>query len=363
MPVVTRLCPLVVLLALGACLLGTVTTAAASVPKDFFGVVSEDVLAGDAAYRDATLTQQKNIGIGLIRQTFHWKSIETAPGVYDWSTYDAYMAATASHGIAVLPILFEPPAFRAPSSSRGTYPPTNYADIGAFGAAVARRYGPNGSFWAENPAVPKVPITAYQIWNEPNLRAYWPSGQNPKGYAKLLKAAAAGIRAADPRAEIVTAGLPDSKLSKPLDAYSYVQGLLAAGAGKSFNTLALNPYSKNKKDLLAKLSRFRSILNAGGARKAKLWITELGWSDSGPASLFRAGSNGQAAEISSVYPALVGARTKLRLRGIVYYAWRDGAPYAPLFKDFWGLHTGLLSLSGGTKPAFEAFQNAVASLH
>jgi hypothetical protein len=363
MPVVTRVRTLIVLLAMSACLLGMATSAVAAVPKDFFGVVSEDVLAGDAAYRDSTLTQQKSIGIGLIRQTFHWKNIETAPGVYDWTTYDAYMAATASHGISVLPILFEPPAFRATTSSRGTYPPRNYADIGAFGAAIARRYGPNGSFWIENPTVTKLPITAYQIWNEPNLRAYWPSGQNAKAYAKLLKAAATGIRAADPAAEIVTAGMPDSKLSKPLDVYGYVQALLAAKAAKSFNTLALNPYSQNKKDLLAKLTQVRTILDAGGAKKAKLWITELGWSDSGPASLFRAGSSGQAAEISSVYPALVGARSKLRLRGVVYYAWRDGAPYAPLFKDFWGLHTGLLSLTGGTKPAYQAFQNTVASLH
>jgi polysaccharide biosynthesis protein PslG len=357
-----RVRPLVVALALGAFLLGA-GQAAAAVPKDFFGVVSEDVLAGDAAYRDTTLTQQKAIGIGLIRQTFHWKDIETSPGVYNWATYDAYIAATASHGIGVLPILFEPPAFRATTTARGTYPPTNPADIGAFGAAIARRYGPNGTFWTENPAVPKLPITSYQIWNEPNLRAYWPSGQNAKAYGKLLKAASVGIRAADPNAEIVTAGLPDSKLSKPLDVYAYVQTLLAGKGAKSFNTLALNPYSKNKKDLISKLMRFRQILNAGGGKKINIRITELGWSDSGPASLFRAGSNGQAAQISTVYPALVGARSKLKLRGVVYYAWRDGAPYAPLFKDFWGLHTGLLSLAGGTKPAYQAFQNAVASLH
>jgi hypothetical protein len=359
---VNRLRPLVVVLALSAWLLGA-APAGASVPRDFFGVVSEDVLAGDSAYRDATLSKQASIGIGLIRQTFHWKDIETAPGVYNWSQYDAYMAATASHGISVLPILFEPPAFRAPQAARGTYPPRNFADIGAFGAAVARRYGPNGSFWAQYPSVPRVPTTAYQIWNEPNLRAYWPAGQSAKGYAKLLKAAAAGIRAVDPRAEIVTAGLPDSKLSKPLDVYSYVRTLLAAHAGSSFTTLALNPYSQNKQDLLARLSRFRAILNAGGARRAKIWITELGWSDSGPASLFRAGAAGQAQEISSVYPALVAARARLRLRGVVYYAWRDGAPYPPLFKDFWGLHTGLLNVTGSAKPAFQAFENTVATLH
>lgn len=342
--------------------LGSAVPARAVVPKQFFGVVSEDVLAGDALYRNTTLTEQSAVGIGLIRQTFHWKDIETSPGVYDWSLYDGYMAATASHGMNVLPIIFEPPAFRANTSARGTYPPRNYADIGVFGAAIARRYGPMGTFWAENPLIPRHPITAYQIWNEPNLRAYWPSGQNAKSYAKLLKAAANGIRTVDPNANIVTAGLPDSTLSKPLNVYDYVKALLKAKAGSSFNTLALNPYSKNKRDLLAKLTKFRTILNAGHARNAGLWITELGWSDSGPASLFRAGTSGQAAQIASVYPALVAARNKLKLRGVVYYAWRDGAPYPPLFKDFWGLHTGLLSLTGGAKPAFQAFQNTVASL-
>ena len=143
---------------MGAWLIGAVP-ARAVVPKEFFGVVSEDVLAGDAAYRQATLTEQSAVGIGLIRQTFHWKDIETSPGVYDWSLYDGYMAATAMHGISVLPILFEPPAFRATTTARGTYPPRNYADIGVFGAAVARRYGPNGTFWAENPQLPRHPIT------------------------------------------------------------------------------------------------------------------------------------------------------------------------------------------------------------
>jgi polysaccharide biosynthesis protein PslG len=356
-----RLRLLIVALAVSAWL-GSAVPARAVVPKPFFGVVSEDVLAGDALYRNTTLTEQSAVGIGLIRQTFHWKDIETSPGVYDWSLYDGYMAATAAHGMSVLPIIFEPPAFRATTSARGTYPPRNYADIGVFGAAIARRYGPMGTFWAENPLIPRHPITAYQIWNEPNLRAYWPSGQNAKSYAKLLKAAANGIRAVDPKANIVTAGLPDSTLSKPLNVYDYVSALLKAKAGSSFNTLALNPYSKNKTDLLAKLTKFRAILNAGHARSAGLWITELGWSDSGPASLFRAGTSGQAAQIASVYPALVAARNKLKLRGVVYYAWRDGAPYPPLFKDFWGLHTGLLSLTGGAKPAFQAFQNTVASL-
>jgi hypothetical protein len=51
---------------------------------------------------------------------------------------------------------------------------------------LVRRYGPGGDFWTDKPYY--EPITAWQIWNEPNLKAYW-KRPNPKEYAKLLKAA------------------------------------------------------------------------------------------------------------------------------------------------------------------------------
>jgi hypothetical protein len=55
-------------------------------------------------------------------------------------------------------------------------------------------------------------------------------------------------------------------------------------------------------------------------------------------------------------------RTRLKLRGFVYFSWRDGRPYAPLFKNLWGLHTGLLTVKGKRKPAYNAFVRAVRPL-
>jgi len=344
-------------------LLFGVAPATAAVPRDFFGIVSEDVFTGAPAYRDATLAQESSVGVGLIRQTFHWKQIEVKPGVYNFAGYDSYVAALASHGIRVLPILFDPPSFRArvSHSSSAIYPPRRYSTIGAFGAAVARRYGPNGSFWAQNPGLPKLPITAYQIWNEPNLRAYWPTGPNPRQYVRLLKAARAGIRRADRHAEIVTAGLPDSHLSRPHSVYSFLRSMMAAGGRKSFDTLAINPYGKNTSQLLARVRRFRSILNHAHDSRSRMWITEFGWSDVGPRSPFRAGSAGQAKQIRRTIPALAHQRRHLRLRGLIYYDWRDAAPYPPAFKDFWGLHTGLIRRNGHAKPALAAFKAAVSA--
>lgn len=46
----------------------------------------------------------------------------------------------------------------------------------------------------------------------------------------------------------------------------------------------------------------------------------------------------------------------------MYYAWRDERPYPPLYKDIWGLHTGLLDVRNNPKPAFRAFREAMDKL-
>ena len=75
-----------------------------------------------------------------------------------------------------------------------------------------RRYGPNGTLWAERPDVPKLPIRSWQIWNEPNLRLYWCGKPNAKQYVAMLRTVGTAIKQVDRGAHIVTAGLPDSKL-------------------------------------------------------------------------------------------------------------------------------------------------------
>jgi hypothetical protein len=63
----------------------------------------------------------------------------------------------------------------------------------------------------------------------------------------------------------------------------------------------------------------------------------------------------QARRLQAAIPALAAQRTRLRLRGFVYYAWRDAKPY-PGGQDFWGLHTGLLTRRGNAKPALRSLE-------
>jgi hypothetical protein len=338
--------------------------AGAASANDFAGIVANDVYSGSASYRDRAFAEQQALGVGLIRQTLDWASFEIAPNNYDFTGFDNFVKAAAAHNIRVLPILFDPPPFRSSKPKRhaahGTYFPTNLSDMGDFAAVVAQRYGVDGSFWKSNPTLPYLPFTAYQVWNEPNLAAYSPPKPSARKYVAMLKAVGPAIKAVDPNAEIVTAGLPDSRLSKP-NVFKFIQQMYRAGAKGSFDTIGINPYARTASSLISKLRRVRSIMASFGDANASLWVTELGWSDTGPGSPFRAGKKGQGKRIGQAVAALKRNAGALKLRGFFYFAWRDGAVYKG-GHDFWGLHTGLLRKNGTRKPAYAAFKKAVAAL-
>ena len=338
-------------------------SAPAAMPADFVGMTSEDVFVGDASYRAANLASQAEVGVGLIRQTFDWSQIETSPGRVELAYYDDYVASAAAHGIGILPVLFNPPAFhRAGSSGRATCPPSDNVAFARFAQTLVRRYGPDGTLWAERPAVPKHPIRSWQIWNEPNLAIYWCNRTSAKGYVAMLRRVGRAIEAIDRGAEIVTAGLPPSQLKSAVPLDRFLRQMYRAGGRKAFDTLAINSYAKDRRELGRLLGSIRKLMNRRGDRRGRIWITELGWGDSGPQHRFIVGADGQAARIAESFALIKRRQARWKLRGVVYFSWRDAAPYPPLYKDMWGLHTGLLDINRSPKKAFFAFKDAVAAV-
>jgi hypothetical protein len=344
--------------------LALVALPATASANEFAGIVANDAYNASGSYPDKAFTAMQSAGIGVIRQTLDWAGAEISPNDYDFTTFDNFVAGAAAHNIRVLPVLFDPPPFRSSKPKKhakhGTYFPTSNADFAAFAATVAQRYGPDGYFWPSHPTLTRLPFTAYQIWNEPNLAAYSPPKPSASKYVAMLKAVGPAIKAVDPQAQIVTAGLPDSRLSKP-NLYKFIKQMYQAGAKGSFDTLGINPYAPTSKSLIAKLRKIRGIMNSFGDTSSSMWVTEMGWSDIGPKSPFRVGAKGQAKLITQSVKALSAAAASLNLKGFFYFAWRDGKPYAG-HSDFWGLHTGLLRKNGSRKPGFAALKKAVAAL-
>src|SRR5215207_710247 len=341
------------------------SAATAQAPPGFVGLVSDDAFWGTDAdpSRGRTMAAIAGTGARALRQSFYWSLIERQPGRYDFSLYDGYVAAAASANLSILPILFDPPAFRsarpASGARRGTYPPANYSDFAVFAAALVRRYGPAGQFWREHPELPQLPIRSWQVWNEPNIPVYWPSGPNPAEYATMLRTVGDGIKAVDPGARVITAGLNESELGIKL--VPFLQGMYRAGAKGSFDALALHPYAPGSDLVTAQLTRAVRELRRNGD-PARTIVTELGWATGGPSQRALVVSElGQASLISRTITRLARYRGQLRLDGVFYFNWRD-VTAAPGSRDHWGLHTGLLREDGSAKPAMQALTDVTSAI-
>jgi hypothetical protein len=261
----------------------------------------------------------------------------------------------------MLGVIFGPPAgLQKSGPSKYTCPPKSNAQFAGFAAALAARYGSTGTYWQEHPEVPKHAVTSWQVWNEPNLRPYWCGKPNARQYVSMLKATSPALKKADRKAEVVTAGIPQSKLGISL--LKYVTQMYRAGGKNYFDTLAIHPYSRTVGELSKRLRDVRGVMNRHHDRGAKIWVTELAWSNVGPGSRFRVGTKRQGTLIRDAFRLVGRLRKSYRLRGAVYVYWRDLSPYPPNFKDFWGLHTGLLRRDGSFKSAYFDFKKAVAAL-
>ena len=129
------------------------------------------------------------------------------------------------------------PQWDAVSNPSGVAYPARPAPYAAYLTALIGRYGPHGSFWRENPGIPKMPIRSWQIWNEPNLAYYW---KQPfaSSYVSLLQVAHAAIKQADPGAQVVLGALTN------LAWKSLGQIYQVKGARNLFDVVAVNGFTK-----------------------------------------------------------------------------------------------------------------------
>jgi len=150
-------------------------------------------------------------------------------------------------------------------------PPSRVEDYAAFAGKFAHRYGRGGSYWAERN--PVLPVTRYEIWNEPNFGHFWRPRADPAAYGRLFEAAAASIHAVDPQAEAIVGGLFPPGASQ----------FIAALGANSPDTLALangvafHPYGRGPEDVLTHVRRVRQALRVAGHPDMGLFLNEVGW--------------------------------------------------------------------------------------
>lgn len=330
-------------------------SAAQALPAGFWGVVPQSSLSTEQFQRLG------GGGVESIRIPVGWGSVQQSKGgQFDWSGFDSQVEEAAKAGIKVLPFLSGAPEWAVPTKvvpgAGGLKAPARLPVSGAartgwvgFLTAAVARYGPTGSFWSEHPGVPKLPIRTWQIWNEPNFK-YFIARPNPAEYGKLVKLSYTALRAADPGAKVVLAGLfarpkgarTASGKHKSLNWYAsdFISQMYKTTPGLKtrFNGAALHPYTIRAGELPGVTEEFREVLAANGDAAKGLWMTELGWSSgkANPGNQFAKGPAGQARELRSSFTILRNKQVKWKLKGVFWFS-VDDAPGACNFCDGSGL--------------------------
>jgi Cellulase (glycosyl hydrolase family 5) len=361
----------------------TVACAFAALAYPYFASAQPRMLIGfqddpSLRWRDdrlATFDLAQQANAGIVRTTVYWSRIaETRPTnasdpfdpAYRFDDLDEFVRNAGLHGMEVMLTLWGTPAWA--NNGRGqNYAPTDYNDFSSFARALASRY--SGRY----PGYPFVRY--YTVWNESNLGLFLSPQYDAKGkpaapaiYAKLYRAAYAGIKAGNPAAKLgigeTSARGRDKVLGTPGMQETESPGKFAELLSKQrpllkFDAWSHHPYptSLTQKPLglvrwpnvtLSQMHRFEGALDKWFHRPSgvAVWITEYAYqtkpeTPNGVTYATQAAYARQALNIAADDP-----RTQI----FIWFILRDDPTSA------W--RSGLVTRDGARKPAFATFARA-----
>lgn len=252
---------------------------------------------------DRDLDLAKRAGFRWIKQSFEWRYIEPhEKEKLGWAEPDRLVEAINSRQLKLIARVDNQPAWaRSDNLFPGIGPPDNLQDFADFLSALATRY--------------RGKIHAYQIWNEPNLAREWANQPpDPKAYVEMLAVAHQAIKAADPSALVITAGLAPTTASGAIampDA-EFVERMYASGLQGNYDLLGVhgagfkappetspeeiaeNPLYNHGEPGAGRIYGFRhvedirQIMVRNGGAENRVAVLEFGWTvDNRPDSPYR----------------------------------------------------------------------------
>ncbi len=155
-----------------------------------------------------------------------------------------------------------------------------------------RRFGPNGSFWAENKDLPPRPVRFYIIGGEPGTELKPPGEMMPdEAYYLMLKAASEEIRGYDKAAKIVAMspiGAFSGALSrdtvntkqKIMGPYAFIRGVHKYGGAALYDCIDVHPFTHPMPPDVGGVQEIFKWLKEetkkNGGEKP-IWCTEMGF--------------------------------------------------------------------------------------
>ena len=165
------------------------------------------------------------------------------------------------------------------------------------------------------------------------------------------------IKHADPSAKVLLSGLfaePTASGLRGMPADRFLTALYNIPGIKSrFDGIALHPYAVDAETLEEFVERFHEVALENNDRP-QLYLTELGWGSQNNFEevAFEQGPRGQVRQLRDSYTYLLENRTRLNLKGVYWFSWKDILENCN-FCDSVGLFR--LGKKFKAKPAWHAF--------
>jgi hypothetical protein len=229
------------------------------------------------------------------------------------------------------------------------YPPLDATDYARFAGALATRYAAMG-------------VHAWEIWNEPNVGAFWNPAPDPAAYVTLLAGAYAAIHRADSAAVVVTGGLSQpGNTATTMRSIDFLTAMYKNGARGNFHAVGNHPYDdpklpsqgSNWRLMYATSPSFLSVMAAHGDAGKKIWVTEIGAPSNGAASSGPVDETRQAQILTDAYNVAHGYDW---MGPVFWYNFKDFCAYDPNANT--ECFYGLVRYDGSNKPSAAAYQAA-----
>jgi len=314
----------------------------------------------DDAGLAAALDDLQAADLNWLRQRFPWADIEPQPDQFEWAAWDRIVQTVAQQDLHLIAVLDTSPAWaRAEADVSNRFaPPHERADFGRFAAAFARRYGEMVDF--------------YQIWDEPNIAPHWGArSADPADYLGLLREGFVQVKAADPTAWVLLAGLAPTVETggANLSDITYLDQLYRIGAAEWFDIAAAKPYGFNagpddpllSPDVLnfGRIALVREVMERHGDAHTPLWVVEFGWNApppgwTGAPSIW--GQVNEATQADYIVEAFERARRDWPWLGLMF--WASYHPDVAPDDAHWGF--ALVDQAGQPRPALTTLCEATS---
>jgi Glycosyl hydrolase catalytic core len=333
----------------------------ATASGEFFGLTTAP------PFDSRDIPKMRSTGVRMLRVPLFWFNIQPRRASPQWGATDRLVGDLAARGIQPVPFVYGSPAWLA---GKPQQPPLGSSrKVSAwrtFLTELVDRYGPGGAYWnsgyqQDHPGARAKPITAWQIWNEPNLRAFFPQKRtSARTYAKLVKISHNAITAADPHARIVLAGVVG--YAQPTG-WAFLRKLYAVKRIKRyFDVASVHPYSSTIGQFRTIIRKVRKVLKAHHDRATPLWLTEVGWGSAHQTrrAPLNKGLRGQKRMLQRSFKLVLNKRRHWHIARLFWFDWRDPVPGTHGGCSFCD-SSGLLRHNSRPKPSYRAFRHFARS--